>query len=208
MVEDSPLCLGYSEFTRRLEGKSPFITLGTETYRIPTSCSETRHKVPYGLGQTMVSNSIVMMFPDVNQYLVSSELRKPSPKQVGFLCCTSSVSSAAQKGLIRFATPRTTCRCYNSGVGRQVEALIEFLRARGCSCDGRPVSVMIAGLTVFVCQDCSTSIATSIQRYSTKSPHCLTLHPRSNGYVISFCTGALMRNSGGKEGAWVDGIWG
>jgi hypothetical protein len=64
----------------------------------------------------MVVNSIVLMYPDVNQYLIDSESRRPTIDQIGFLCCTSSSPSAALKGLIRYTVTGTVCRCYNKGV--------------------------------------------------------------------------------------------
>ena len=62
------------------------------------SCPNKRYTAPCGAGSTMVTNSVVLMYPHINQYLIKPEQRMPHEHEIGFLCQSSSSSSAALKG--------------------------------------------------------------------------------------------------------------
>ena len=99
-------------------------------YNVPTSCPDKRYSAPCGLGPTMVANSVVLTYPDVNQYLIEPAQREPHVSQIGFLCACSSSSSAALKGLVRYTCTGTVCRCYNMGVDEVLSNMCDKLTKR------------------------------------------------------------------------------
>eukprot|EP00957_Ditylum_brightwellii_P202748 15331593-Ditylum_brightwellii.AAC.1 len=107
---------------------------GDQVYHVPTTCDITKYAAPCGLGSTLGCNTTVLMYPDVQQYLVPSHLRKCDKSHIGFLCCCSSPSSASSKGMVRFLTSGVVVRCYNLGVRNHVLRLVEMLESRNCSC--------------------------------------------------------------------------
>ena len=114
---DSPLTLGHKGFPGKYENMVLYINDGSRCYEVPTSCPDKRYSAPCGLGSMKVTNSVVLMFPDVNQYLVGPQQRQPQEHETGFLCQWSSSSCAALKGMVRYTFTGTLCRCYNMGVG-------------------------------------------------------------------------------------------
>jgi hypothetical protein len=44
---------------------------------LPVHCQERQYTAPVGLGSTMVANSMVLMYPLINQYLVPQQMREP-----------------------------------------------------------------------------------------------------------------------------------
>ncbi len=42
-------------------------------YKVPSGCPSKRYRTPCGLGSTLLSNNVVLMHPDVPQYLVEKE---------------------------------------------------------------------------------------------------------------------------------------
>ena len=68
---DLPLTLGYNIFPDKYNRIRLSTTVDNKkSYVVPTSCPDKRYLAPCDLGSTMVCNSAVLVFPDVNQYLV------------------------------------------------------------------------------------------------------------------------------------------
>jgi hypothetical protein len=147
--------LGYEDTVTHFRGLEVVSHRSRGAYKVPLGCPSKRYRAPYGLGSTLVSNNVVLMYPEVPQYLVEQTQRQPVEEQLGFLCCTSSSTSAALKGLVRYAVSDVVCRCYNSGVGTVMVLLRDSLRSRGCvwdvSCSTNVI--MLAGVKVAVCND-------------------------------------------------------
>lgn len=202
LESDSPLTLGHKEFPVRYENVTLDIVEGSHRYAVPMSCPNKRYLAPCGLGSTMVSNSVVLMFPDVNQYLIKPEQRQPHEHEIGFLCQSSSSSSAALKGLVRYVCTGTVCRCYNMGIGKVMRDLHGKLLDRECACEDATVSISIAGLSYMICSACLCTIQQTLDAASCISPHVPTLHNNTgtDHYIISFCTGTLMRIA--SDGKW------
>jgi hypothetical protein len=110
--DKAPLTMGNKISCTRLSHCDLSLDENGVTYSVPTGCSTKNYRRPCGLGSTLVSNTVVLMYPDVQQYLVPSELREPSMDDIGFLCCSSSPSSASTKGIIRYLASGTVMRSY------------------------------------------------------------------------------------------------
>jgi len=200
---DSPITLGHKGFPRKYDGVTLSTNEDSRSYVVPTSCPDKRYLAPCGLGSTMVANSVVLTFPGVNQYLVKPEQRQPHECETGFLCQSSSSSSAALKGLVRYVCTGTVCRCYNMGVGLILQDISARLVDNNCGCRKASVAISIAGLDYDVCDKCFSTIRQMLDTPSYLGPHVPTLQKTSNDmrYTISFCTGALMRMI--SDGKWI-----
>jgi hypothetical protein len=98
----------------------------------------------------MEVNSIVLMYPDVNQYMVPGDLRAPTSDQVGIQCPCSTSLSASPKGLEHNVASGVLvcCCCYHMGVGSMLQQLCSELPVSGCICstdmqESHVVSVLI-----------------------------------------------------------------
>mmetsp|Transcript_31374 Transcript_31374/g.37350 ORF Transcript_31374/g.37350 Transcript_31374/m.37350 type:complete len:133 (+) Transcript_31374:231-629(+) len=60
-------------------------------YTVATSAPKYRFKKSCGMGFTLMNESLVLMNPDIEQYMVGMDGRKPDPSHRGFLCCRSMV---------------------------------------------------------------------------------------------------------------------
>ena len=66
---DAPIVLGY-RFVTEL-ARTPISTiLDDKVYNVSTTCPDTTYRTPSRLGATIVVNSIILMHPQVVQYLV------------------------------------------------------------------------------------------------------------------------------------------
>mmetsp|Transcript_2713 Transcript_2713/g.7224 ORF Transcript_2713/g.7224 Transcript_2713/m.7224 type:complete len:810 (+) Transcript_2713:24952-27381(+) len=203
-----PIAVGYSKSVEDLKSINLYTIRDNKVYRVTTDCPNTRYRAPSGLAATMVANSVVLMQPCINQYLVDASVRAPKSHERGFLCMCSTSTSAALKGLLRYACSGTIVRSYNMGVGQSIRELRNILLGSNCACKNEVdlVSYSIAGLLIRVCRRCHSVIVRFIQQRLVVSPHSLTLSRStksgSDEYTISFCTGALMRKV--HSGVWVD----
>ena len=112
-IIDPPFVCGHHSFSLALSRLNLTLYKDSKCYTaVPTSCPKARYKHPCGLGSTMIVNNVVLMYPDVNQYMIPGNLRAPTQDQVGILCPCSSSSSASLKGLERYVTSGVVCRCY------------------------------------------------------------------------------------------------
>ena len=89
MCANSPIVLEYAKSVEVLDRLQLYTVSGNRVYAVPTSYPDTRYRIPSGLGATIATNSVIQMYPDVNQYLVSVEDRVPKANQEGFLCVCS-----------------------------------------------------------------------------------------------------------------------
>lgn len=204
---NAPITLAYSEFVNRLKDTPMQLYHDRKIYTIPTDCPSTRYRTPIGLASTMNVNSVILTYPQVNQYLVSAELREPVMEEKGFLCMCSGASSAALKGLIRYCVSGTVCRCYKMGVGSSMRGLSKILEDMDCMCVRVGCSfVYVAGVRIALCERCVSVVTKFVNTQSLRGPHCLTIHECIEGTVkgvaLSFCTGALMRCA--SDGRWID----
>jgi hypothetical protein len=211
VMDMAPITLGCKDNVDSLRGLEVKVGGVRGQYVVPLSCPEKRYKVPSGLGSTLVVNNVVLMFPDVPQYLVNQDQRKPNKEELGFLCCTSSATSAALKGLVRYTVCDVVCRCYSCGVGECMCALFTMLDSKPCDCNDQSnrTVFMVAGVKITMCESCTLNIEMLVKMMSSKKPHCLTIHNPStkwnemNVKVISFSTGTLMRFDRNHQ-RWVD----
>lgn len=211
VLDPAPLTLAHEDMVTRFRGLDIKSHGNRGTYIVPLSCPSKRYKVPCGLGSTLVSNNVVLMYPDVPQYLIPADDRKPTEEQLGFLCCASSATSAALKGLVRYTVSDVVCRCYNRGIQDELMHISRVMRSKGCLCDydSSNHKVMIAGTTTLLCNSCVEELESIIESYSLKTPHCVTIHKHqfkdSVGTirVLSFATGTVMRQIS-PDGPWVD----
>ena len=147
---DSPIVCGYREFPLALDRLHLSLHKDSCYYTIPTTCPTTRNKHPCGLGSTMKVNSIVLMYPDVNQFMAPGDLRAPTSDQVGIQCPCSTSLSASPKGLERYVASGVVCHCSHMGDGSVLQQLCSELPVSGCICsidmqESRVVSVSIEG---------------------------------------------------------------
>ena len=190
-----------------LTGVDMYVEDGNGAYHVPTTCDVTKYPAPCGLGSTLGCNTTVLMYPDVQQYLVPSQLRVCDDSHIGFLCCYSSPSSASSKGMIRFLASKVVIRCYYMGVRDHVLRLIQVLESRNCPCIKPVNNVHIFCRKFPVCQECLTTIRTMCIEESLKGPHCVTMHVSANGdMALSFCTGTIMRKTEEHPSMWVDNL--
>ncbi len=187
------------------------ISLTTHTnegaYHVPNGCDTKNYRRPCGLGSTLAANNVVVMYPNVLQYLVSSDMRQSDPTHTGFLCCSSSPSSASSKGMIRYLASGVVMRSYKSGVRDQMISLSINMESLACTCIGGDNPVSLCGVTTLLCDSCYKTLLTSCRMESMKTPHCITLHEKTNhttGVTISICNGAVMRRDDPNDGRWID----
>ena len=157
-----------------------------------------------------MSNNVVLIYPDDPQYLIGKVQQHPSVEQLGFLCCISSSTSAALKGLVRYAVSDVVCRCYNSAVGKVMMAICDVLIPRGCECEtGCDFNIiMLAAVRVSICNGCMELVESTMGAYAILTPHCITLHRHYSPakecvIVMSFSTGTMMRKVS-LDGPWTD----
>jgi hypothetical protein len=81
----TPLTLGYGATSDLLRDVNIQRVVDGQAYIVPSTCPDKRYKVPCWLGSSMLMNSIVLMYPNVAQYLLSGEHRQPHREQLGFL---------------------------------------------------------------------------------------------------------------------------
>ena len=211
LMDMAPLTLGCVDNVTALRGLEINTYGARGQYVVPLDCPAKRYKVPCGLGSTLVVNNVVLMYPSVPQYLVPETRRRPLEEHKGFLCCTSSSTSAALKGLVRYTTCDVVCRCYNCGVGDEILHLINVLRPNHCNCgaNANKEVIMVSGIKVVMCESCVRDLEITMSRFSSTTPHCVTLHKpltKHDGMsvkVLSFCTGAVMRWVESR-GTWID----
>ena len=200
VMDMAPITLGCKDNVDSLRGLVITVRGTRGQYIVPLSCPEKRYKVPSGLGSTLVVNNVVLMFPDVPQYLVNQDQRKPNKEELGFLCCTSSATSAALKGLVRYTVCDVVCRCCSCGVSDDISALCAMLDSRPCDCNNcsNKTVFMVSGVKITMCESCTLGIEMLVRAMSSKKPHCLNYVK-----VISFSTGTLMRWDKPHQ-CWVD----
>ena len=199
-VPNSPLVCGNAKFVKEYDTHELQVSLDDKVYTTLTSCPNTRYKAPCGLGSTLSVNSLVLMYPHINQYMVGSDDRCPESREIGFLCPCSSSSSAALKGLVRFVCTDVVCRCYNMGVGDGMMHISQELLRRDCTCSSVDVTICIAGYEVGICKNCYDTLKHVVLKLLKQSPHSPTLYLNGQVHILSFCTGSLMRQQ--KSGTW------
>jgi hypothetical protein len=199
-----PLVLGNNVSNNALSGVCISYESDEMIWNVPNLCNNKNYRRPCGLGSTLVSNNVVLMYPEVQQYLIPEHLRIPKEDHLRFLCCCSSPSSASPKGLIRHAVDGTVVRCYKKGVDLQLTELILDFYNMNCTCDEADVILSVAGCEIELCRSCLCRLEEICLSYSRVSPHCITLHYYAEELVtLSFCTGSLMRFSN-PDNKWVD----
>jgi hypothetical protein len=108
----APLTIGDKCLVSGLSSCSLDVDFNGVVYTVPTECGTKNYPRPSGLGASVATNNVVLMYPDIQQYMVSSDLRKSSNDYTGFLCCCSAQSSASTKGTIKYLVYGTVIRCY------------------------------------------------------------------------------------------------
>ena len=82
----APITFGYEDNVSALRGLV-LISFGTRgSYEVPLGCPFKRYKTSCGRRSTLVSNSVILMYPDVPYYVKNENQRKPDDGQIGFLC--------------------------------------------------------------------------------------------------------------------------
>lgn len=84
-LANDPLSLGNRVSLQSMSSTSLHTYHEDKTYSVPTTCGSKNYRRPYGLGSTLACNSVVLMYPDVQQYMVPSELRVSESRHLGFL---------------------------------------------------------------------------------------------------------------------------
>lgn len=123
-------------------------------YSVPNGCDTKNFRRPCGLGSTLTANNIVLMYPNVLQYLVSSELRRCDPTHTDFLSYCSSPSSALSKGMIRYLAFGVVIRSYRKGVRDQMISLALKMEYASCECLCAYMTVQFFGLSIGLCESC------------------------------------------------------
>lgn len=212
MVDDAPLTLGYEASVAQLAHADLHIKQSDGIYSVPVSAPTSRYRRPVGLGATLTVNNVVMMYPDINQYAVSSELRAPRDEHIGFLCCSSSSSSAASKGLIRYMASGTQCRTVRAGIGDRLLELADILDELNTyeddeDDDNNDESQIVIGTRTFIISSTARSRLCQLM-YSTLAytPHCYTLHATDNPdrIIMSISNGTVMKQD--RNGMWIDNM--
>jgi hypothetical protein len=170
-------------------------------------CNTKNYRRPCGLGPTLVSNNVVLMYPDVQQYLVSLKLREPKMSDIGFLCCCSSSSSASMKGTIRYLASGDVIRSYKAGTRAHMEEIIRYFAKLNCPCQEPMYTAHIFGIDIDMCKDCMITLKEMCYYKAIETPYCVTLHSSINELVVlSVCTGTVMRLSNESPSRWVDNM--
>ena len=177
-------------------------------YSVPTPCETKNYKRPSGTGDTLMCNNIVLMYPKIQQYLVSASLRECKESHTGFLCCCSSPSSASTKGIIKYLASGTSIRCYNSGVRSCIVSISNLFRNLACtSCKDACFIVYVFGNEIDICEECYNKLTNMCLEHSYKTPHCVTLHyNKESSITMSMCTGTAMRLTNSENGRWIDSM--
>jgi hypothetical protein len=71
----APLTLGYEDTVAYFAGSEVTSRGPRGVYKVPLGCPSKRYRTPCGLGSTLVSNNVVLMHPNVPQYLVEKALK-------------------------------------------------------------------------------------------------------------------------------------
>jgi hypothetical protein len=102
------------------------------------------------------------------------------------------------------------------GIGYVLQSISSRLQERACSCLHSIHKVVIGGLSTNLCTDCIAMITQYIDDAAYKSPHVpsITITIQEDGameYVISFCTGTLMRCNSNRKWialvSWLESSW-
>ena len=106
------------------------------------------------MGSTLYCNTVVIKYPNVEQYLVTAKNRRPCDAETAFLCCASVSSFASSKGLIRHVASGTVCRSYQAGTKECLQDLLELLDQESCVCNESKHRVSFGGVRIKMCDDC------------------------------------------------------
>lgn len=216
-----PLCVGNQISVGELARTNISLSTPRGQYTVPTEAPKFRFRESCGIGSTLMNNTIVMMYPNVEQYMVSSDKREPKTEQVGFLCCASTSSSASSKGLVRHtAAGVVTRRCTPQLLGH-LNRLYDKMDLFSCQCyqlydkelsdednvrfpDGVFCWVEIMGLRTQICSMCVHLIRVTHSGIRDSGPDIYLLHETSDDtlFNISFPIGTLMRKT--QSGLWID----
>ena len=186
----APLTLGNKISMSRLATEDLVFEHEDRSYTVPTGCNTKSYTKPSGLGSSMVINNVVLMYHDVQQKMISSDLRKIPESYNGFLCCCSAPSSASTKGTIKYLASGTTIRSYNSGVRDHLLHLFKIIDSIRCPCETKDGGITMSGKRFSCCSVCLCLVTKACTDRSKMTPHCVTIS--TNG-SISFCTGTVMR---------------
>ena len=74
VMDMAPIILGYEYNVTTFKDLEIKVPGNRGEYVVPLSYPGKRYKVPCGLGSTLVVNNVVLMYPDVLQYLVNQNL--------------------------------------------------------------------------------------------------------------------------------------
>ena len=85
--------LWYIIFIEKYKSMRLNITVNNKFYVVLICCSDKKYSVPYRLWSTMVYNSTIMNFPEINWYLVEPIERQPNENDARLFCSFSSSSS-------------------------------------------------------------------------------------------------------------------
>jgi hypothetical protein len=57
-----------------------------------------------------------------------------------------------------------------------------------------------------VCEECATNVFDICTSKAKDTPHCITIHDKESDrrFVLSFCSGTVMRKLDTKESMWID----
>jgi hypothetical protein len=218
---DAPLSLGTETSIRELSLTTISTVHAGSTYTVPTTAPKFRFRKSVGLGSTLVNNTVVMMYPDVEQYMVSSEHRTPREQHVGFLCCTSSSSSAASKGLVRHTASEVECRTMNDNFNDCLHDLYMIVENLSCSCgtvdsnvygddtktNFNSTMVYVMGCPIPMCYMCVQVIRSTYDKWKYRGSSSFTLGkgPIPGSITISFPVGAVMKRL--SDGMWIDSAY-
>ena len=203
-----PLSLGCRHSVDNLSSTSIEVRASDGIYHVPNGCDTKNYRRPCGLGSTLVANNVVLMYPNVLQCLVSSEMRQCDTTDTGFLCCSSSPSSASSKGMIRYLVPGVVIRSYMMGVRDQMMLLSSEMDSLSCQCSSTYIIIKLFGNAIGLCESCYVRLMNNYNVYSRRTPHYITLHydpDNSNRATMSVCTGTIMRLVDRVDGAVVGG---
>ena len=76
-IDMAPITLGCEDNVTTLRGLEVKVYGNRGQYVVPLDCPAKRYKVPSGLGATLIANNVVLMYPNVPQYLIPESERKP-----------------------------------------------------------------------------------------------------------------------------------
>jgi hypothetical protein len=82
---NDPPSLGNRVSIYSMTGQVLAVAHNGRNYNVPTTCNTKNYRRPCGLGSTLVTNNVVLMYPDVQQYMVPTSLRTSDETYLGFL---------------------------------------------------------------------------------------------------------------------------